>query len=600
MTRAAPGPGVVASAAALGGILLACAFAPAEWWIAAIPAVGLVAGATARGGRAAVGGGMLFGAAFWFPVLGWLSAYLGPVPWAALAAFMTAWTVLAVWTAALAARWTEAFVRGRSGRGRRDGRLPDGGGTPGGAGGVLPAAAWAVTFVAWESVSSRIPWGGFSWGRLAVSQADSPLAHIASWLGIPAVSLAVALLGAIPAFDWMGGAGGMQLRLGSTAVPGPTPGKRFRPSPVPETAYTPRLVFQSRVFQSRVPRPGFRWHVPSPAAVVAWSLVAALATAPAWGALAAPTGTLRVAAVQGDAQAGLFANTQPGDILDDQLAAARGVAGRHFDLMVWPENSVNLDLNAHPEVQRRLQRFVNGMGAPLVFGTLLSDSHGRLFNSIVVMEPQTAIGGGITQRYDKRHPVPFAEYMPSRSFFHALAPGLVDLLPRDFTPGTRSGVLTVAGTRTGTLVCFEVTSDDLSRALVDQGAEVILAPTNNSDFGRTQESAQQLQSARLQAIATGRAVVNISTVASSALISPSGSLGHRLPDFAPAAFVADVPLQTRRTPAHAIGPIFEGIVMGLGAGLIAAALDQAAITRSRSWRSRRRDAAYRAGSRSVR
>src|SRR5690606_21061395 len=44
---------------------------------------------------------------------------------------------------------------------------------------------------------SRIPFGGFPWGRLAFSQADSPALTLAAVGGAPLVSFAVALAGGL-------------------------------------------------------------------------------------------------------------------------------------------------------------------------------------------------------------------------------------------------------------------------------------------------------------------------------------------------------------------------------------------------------------------
>jgi apolipoprotein N-acyltransferase len=103
------------------------------------------------------------------------------------------------------------------------------------------------------------------------------------------------------------------------------------------------------------------------------------------------------------------------------------------------------------------------------------------------------------------------------------------------------------------LICFEIAIDDISRDLVHSGAQVILSQTNNSDFGRSDETFQQVAIAKLRAIETGRAVVNDSTVGVSAVFNPDGRVLDQLPTFEPGVMVTKVPLRSSITPAMAIG-----------------------------------------------
>jgi len=101
---------------------------------------------------------------------------------------------------------------------------------------------------------------------------------------------------------------------------------------------------------------------------------------------------------------------------------------------------------------------------------------------------------------------------------------------------------------------------------------VILAQTNNADFGRTDESAQQLQIARLRAVETGRTVVNISTVGTSAIVAADGSDLAWLTPFTADAMIAEVELVTGETPALRYGAALAAAWMLLGIlGLVAAA-----------------------------
>jgi apolipoprotein N-acyltransferase len=104
-----------------------------------------------------------------------------------------------------------------------------------------------------------------------------------------------------------------------------------------------------------------------------------------------------------------------------------------------------------------------------------------------------------------------------------------------------------------TVICFEVAYDEIIRDAVRRGAQVLVVPTNNASFGYTAESTQQLAMTRLQAITTGRAAVQVSTVGVSGVVAPDGTLVARTQLFTPDHWVADLPLRTELTPAVRAG-----------------------------------------------
>jgi apolipoprotein N-acyltransferase len=295
--------------------------------------------------------------------------------------------------------------------------------------------------------------------------------------------------------------------------------------------------------------------LPPAVAAVAIVAVPALVSVPTDGPRAA------VMAVQGDvARAGLDFNAQRRSVLDNHVtvtkaaaAAVRAGTRPRPDLVVWPENSSDIDPLRNPDAAVVINQAVEAIGAPTVVGAVLDEPSPRVSNASLLYEP----GKGVVQRYVKQHPVPFGEYIPYRSFFRRFSTK-VDLVREDFAPGPGPAVFRVPSRSAGTVmagpvICFEVAYDGLVRDTVQHGANLLLVQTNNATFGFTDESAQQLAISRLRAVEHGRAVVHVSTVGISALITPDGTAHQRSALFTSALLSGQLPLRTGQTVADRLG-----------------------------------------------
>jgi apolipoprotein N-acyltransferase len=296
---------------------------------------------------------------------------------------------------------------------------------------------------------------------------------------------------------------------------------------------------------------------------IAAIMIVAVFAVPAWPFHSA--GTKTIASVQGNGKAGFFQKRDYGDLTAAQLSATVNGVPRtdKVDMIVWPEGASDIDPTRDPSGKLVFDTITKAYDAPLVSG-VITEKGSKDYNSSLVWEN----GKGVVAQYDKRHLVPFGEYVPYRSFFRFFAPSLIDLLARDLTPGTDSNVLDVGGIASGISICFDIVDDGLLTHMVDNGAQIILAQTNNADFGTTDENQQQLAIARLRAIESSRPLVNISTVGSSAVISATGATIDSIPAYTPDAMVTKVQLGTGTTPAIALCAALEGFVSLFGIAVL--------------------------------
>jgi apolipoprotein N-acyltransferase len=496
--------------AVASGLALWLAFPSHDLWALAPVGVALLAMATA--GASPWQGtllGLVSGLTCFLPLLSWSGVYVGALPWIALAVLESLYIAMLGLVCALLQR----------------GSAPDG--EPR----VRPLVV-ALAWVAQETLRGATPFGGFPWGRLAFSQADSPLAALAALGGAPALTFGVALVGGFL------GAGLVKLFRGTRLTRGT------------------RLLGGTRL--------GVRAAAICLLCAVAVTVLPLVIPRPTDGA------TGRFMAVQGNVpRPGLDFNAERRAVLDNharatkEAAAAVDAGGRpQPDLVVWPENASDIDPLRNADAAVVINEALEAIGAPLVLGAVLREPAPKVSNVSLLYVP----GQGITERYVKQHPVPFAEYIPFRSFFRHFS-DKVDLIASDFSAGT-GPVLFRVPTRNGgaiaagPIICFEVAYDALMRDSVDRGANVLLVQTNNATFGFTDESVQQLAISRIRAIEHGRSIVHVSTVGVSAMITPDGTAHQRTSLFTQAVLAADLPLRTDRTIADRVGAWPEYLACG--------------------------------------
>lgn len=334
----------------------------------------------------------------------------------------------------------------------------------------LVPAVWIVS----EAAVARWPLGGFSWGELGYSTHDlGALRNLASFGGLSLVSAVVVLINAIIA----------------EAIAG----------------------WHERTDTVRWLRP-----TASAAATVAvltagWSLGAPQMRA---------TGSLRVAALQG--------NNINRDLTVNEIAA-RTLPNNHFglaaslkspqDLIVFPESGMHPERIDDVSIQARLRQVANDHDAYVIANGVHDRPDGRASNRSVVFDPE----GQLVVTYDKRHLVPFGEYVPWRATLTKYISAL-DRIPRDFAPGARNGRFVVRRRLVSQVICFESAFGYAVRDDVDAGAEFIVVSTNNRSYRRSANSAQHIAIAQLRAAETGREIIHASVSGVSAHINDKGEV----------------------------------------------------------------------------
>jgi len=198
-----------------------------------------------------------------------------------------------------------------------------------------------------------------------------------------------------------------------------------------------------------------------------------------------------------------------------------------IDLIVWPETTLPV-LEARDESSKEyveLAAFVDSAGIPLLTGAVIKEEHaetGQLvyFNSAVVLSPFI----GITGRYDKRIPVPFAERVPYLDRYPLLERLAVEAGGvSGYGIGTRPAQIEIDGTSVGIMICFESAFGRATRSTELETPAYFVVLAQDGWWGNTAGYQQHFAITRLRAIETGRAIVQVTVTGTTGLILPDGS-----------------------------------------------------------------------------
>ena len=400
---------------------------------------------------------------------------------------------------------------------------------------VLRIRGWQLwvpaLWVATEYATASVPFGGFPWGRLAWAFAGAEPGHYAAWFGIPGLSFLLALCGT--------------------------------------------LLYSAVRRRTSVPRRV------APVALVAVVLAVAYAV---------PTPDtdsgrdVTVAMVQGNVPGkgmdflGEARTVTRNHLAATQQLAADVTAGRQPrpELVIWPENSTDIDPFKDDETRADIETAVAAVGVPILVGAVLEGpGPNERQTTGVVWDPRTGPG----QIYAKRHPVPFGEYIPFRDqllpYIHRL-----EQVGRQTAPGKVPGVVPIGGVTYGDVICFEIAYDDVVADVMNGGAQVLVVQTNNATYAGTGQPDQQFAITRMRAIETGRTVLVASTNGISGVIHPDGRIEHKSAQGVRDVYVATVPVRDGTTMATRLGGWPQWILTALG--LLAAVV---ALVRRRRQRS---------------
>ena len=346
--------------------------------------------------------------------------------------------------------------------------------------------AFACSFVYVELLLRTVPFTGFGWSRLSFTQVDGPLQFLYSSGGVVLVAFLIALISAARSV--------LNLALICLVITG--------------ISFLPRIEATDKKSS--------------------------------------------IALVQGGVvKLGLEFNSKPKEVFLRHLQqTSKSITFDQVDLIIWPENAVDIDINTNNEVKKLINDKSAFLDTPLLVGGV-TKSGDNLLNQSFLFDPQ------IKQSYSKRYLTPFGEYLPLRGIATKVS-RYADQI-KDFKAGQEDTKFLIENATFQSLICYELLNDSF-RDQIDTNFLVI--QTNNATFGDTAQLDQQLNIARVRAIETGRYIAYVSTTGTTSFIDNRGKIIEKLPKFESATLFGDVNHVIGITTTQIIGKYLEYLAVG--------------------------------------
>lgn len=270
--------------------------------------------------------------------------------------------------------------------------------------------------------------------------------------------------------------------------------------------------------------------------------------------------TVKVAAIQGNVDM-----DAKGSALRELMRVygdmTRQAAAEGAKIVVWPESIFPYRMNRYPTLSDFVTDLAAECDVTLIVGALYRGEDGKSYNTLYMVTPD----GGISDNlYHKRHLVPFGEYVPMRDLIMTLIPPLAELsaLDDDLTPGDDTALFETEWGKLGGLICFDSIYEELTRASVRDGANLMLLPSNDSWwFSTSVETYQNETQAMLRAIEGGRYLVRSGNTGISSIITEHGEHKSWLAPMTKGIAISEVEMCTDTTLYARIGNLLVYLCM---------------------------------------
>ena len=247
----------------------------------------------------------------------------------------------------------------------------------------------------------------------------------------------------------------------------------------------------------------------------------------------------------------------------------REAAAEGAEIVLWPETAIPTNVDIHQSIHNRITDLAQECRVTILAGvfTLTEDGEGQ-YNAVVTARPDGSMDEVV---YAKRNLVPFGEFVPFRQLITTLIPPLTEIntLGSDLAFGDGAKVITY-GTDgaygVSPLICFDSIYEQNALESVQQGANLLAVPTNDSWFKDSRGVWMHSAQGQLRAIETGRYVMRAANTGVSSVITDRGEVLDKLDPFVTGYVLEEAQWRTNTTLYTLIGNLFVYLCMAFVGG----------------------------------
>lgn len=266
------------------------------------------------------------------------------------------------------------------------------------------------------------------------------------------------------------------------------------------------------------------------------------------------TDTVKVAALQGNVLSNeKWADRHQSKIYDRYMSLLEEAAKNGAEVILLPESAIPISFSEGGRLHNDFAEIAKSYDVTIVAGITCRENR-KLYNSVIAIYPD----GSLSERYDKRHLVPFGEFIPFADTIGSLFPFVADFneSSSDFAEGENAVVIDTEKGSITPLVCFDSIFSQFASDGVGNGADMIAVVTNDSWFNDSNGIYTHMRHAQLRAIENKRYVLRAANTGVSAFIDEHGNIVTATEPLTIDTVSSDVAVIQQTTLYTIIGDVF--------------------------------------------